>query len=313
MLVYQHRKRTRYEKLFTNNDFESRRDSKLISPLASIFAQKPISYAKKGLEPKLSSKQKLLLKIKEGKETTQSNASLTWWKARLLTLFKLSLVDQVASLKGLLRSPKMQDPPLALEMRIFRVQLEFQLWLQEPDRGSGATRDRYTVSIMRLLKEICDANFMTSSAKKVLTAMFKALGFTNYVSSNTSVFSAPEVEPDRPLSFSAIDLINSKNNKPYYEFMLIVEHPIIWQLRLFGEYMDRSMDSAPDKRVAFQPDAWQRQVLDCIDKDHSLLVVGKFRSKSPLINILNLRSTDECRKDIYFVLCDGKDIKRIGR
>ena len=129
-----------------------------------------------------------------------------------------------------------------------------------------------------MLKEICDLKVMTSSAKIVLTAMFKALGFTDYVSSTAPLFSIPEVVPDRPLSFSTIDLMNSKSNRPYHKFMSIVESPIIWQLRLFGKYMDRSMDSAPDKRVAFQPDAWQRQVLDCIDQDHSLLVVGQSRS-----------------------------------
>lgn len=195
-------------------------------------------------------------------------------------------------------------------MRIFRAQLEFQLWLQEPDRDSGTTRDRYTVSIVCMLKEICDANVMTSSAKVVLTAMFKVLGFADYVSS------IPEVVSDRPLSFCAIDLMNSKSNKPYHKFMAIVEPPIVWQLRLFGKYMDRSMDSAPDKRVTFQPDAWQRQVLDCIDQDHSLLVVGESRSQPSLIDILtslNLCSTHKCRKDVYFVLCDGEDPKRIGR
>ena len=192
-----------------------------------------------------------------------------------MQLLKLSLSGQVEKLKFLLRSPKLlKDRLVALEMRIFRAQLEFQLWLQEPDRDSGTTRDRYTVSIICMLKEICDANVMTSSAKIVLTAMFKALGFTDYVSS------IPEVGTDRPLNFCAIDLMNSKSNKPYHKFMAIVEPPIIWQLRLFGKYMDRSMDSAPDKRVAFQPDAWQRQVLDCIDQDHSLLVVGESRSQS---------------------------------
>lgn len=217
----------------------------------------------------------------------------------------------------MLRSPKLlKDRLVVLEMRIFRAQLEFQLWLQEPDRDSGTTRDRYTVSIICMLKEICDANVMTSSAKTVLTAMFKALGFTDHVSSDAPLFSIPEVVPDRPLSFYAIDLINSKSNKPTHKFMAIVEPPVIWQLRLFGKYMDRSMDSAPDKRVAFQPDAWQRQVLDCIDQDHSLLVVGQSRSQSILIDIftsLNLCSSHKCRKDVYFVLCDGEDTKRIGR
>ena len=219
----------------------------------------------------------------EEKEATQANESLEWWKSQLLQLPKLSLSGQVAKMKILFRSPKLlKDRLVALEMRIFRAQLEFQLWLQEPDRDSETTRDRYTVSIVCMLKEIWDANVMTSSAKIVLTAMFKVLGFADYVSSNAPLSPIPEV-PDRPLSFRAIDLMSSKSNKPYYKFMAIVEHPIIWQLRLFGKYMDRSMDSAPDKRVTFQPDAWQRQVLDCIDQDHSLLVVGQSSSRSSLM------------------------------
>jgi len=34
------------------------------------------------------------------------------------------------------------------------------------------------------------------------------------------------------------------------------------------------MDSSPDRRVSFEPDAWQRRVLDGIDQNKSLLVVG---------------------------------------
>ena len=42
------------------------------------------------------------------------------------------------------------------------------------------------------------------------------------------------------------------------------------------------MDSQPDPRVSFNPDAWQRRVLDCLDDvddnqnlNHSVLVVGE--------------------------------------
>ncbi|ROW06607.1 hypothetical protein VMCG_04238 [Cytospora schulzeri] len=37
---------------------------------------------------------------------------------------------------------------------------------------------------------------------------------------------------------------------------------------------DRSFDPAPDSRVPFNPDAWQRKVLDAIDADKSLFVVA---------------------------------------
>ena len=55
--------------------------------------------------------------------------------------------------------------------------------------------------------------------------------------------------------------------------MKITEYPVVWQLRVFGDYMDRSMDSLPDFRVAFEADAWQRRVLNGIDQNKSLLVV----------------------------------------
>ena len=47
-----------------------------------------------------------------------------------------------------------------------------------------------------------------------------------------------------------------------------------FQMKLCGPYMDRNLDSAPDPRVPFEPDAWQRKVLDEIDADRSVFVVA---------------------------------------
>ena len=47
-----------------------------------------------------------------------------------------------------------------------------------------------------------------------------------------------------------------------------------FQLEYSGPYMDRNLDSAPDSRVPFEPDGWQRKVLDELDKDHSVFVVA---------------------------------------
>ena len=56
--------------------------------------------------------------------------------------------------------------------------------------------------------------------------------------------------------------------------MTTSEHPVVWQMRVFGDFMDRSMNSEPDPRVPFEPDEWQRRVLDCLDRRESVLVVG---------------------------------------
>ena len=47
-----------------------------------------------------------------------------------------------------------------------------------------------------------------------------------------------------------------------------------FQLLHCGPYMDRNLDSAPDPRVPFHPDAWQRRVLDELDAEHSVFVVA---------------------------------------
>ena len=50
--------------------------------------------------------------------------------------------------------------------------------------------------------------------------------------------------------------------------------PHEFQLAYCGPYMDRNLDSEPDSRVPFEPDGWQRKVLDELDEDHSVFVVA---------------------------------------
>ncbi len=128
---------------------------------------------------------------------------------------------------------------------------------------------------MRVVKELYTHDFLTETTLGVLASIMAALGFTDHIAPLEDDTSH-RLQPDRDLGFSFVKLLKSKSHKPVYKFMAIKEDSVIWQLRVFGEYMDRSMDSAPDPRVGFQPDAWQREVLDCLDQPKSsLLVVGE--------------------------------------
>ena len=70
-----------------------------------------------------------------------------------------------------------------------------------------------------------------------------------------------------------------------------------FQLLYCGPYMDRNLDSAPDNRVPFEPDGWQRKVLDGLDANHSLFVVAPTSSGKTFISFYAmekiLRSNDE--------------------
>lgn len=74
-------------------------------------------------------------------------------------------------------------------------------------------------------------------------------------------------EPQRRLHFSIRPEFMRQTSK------LIQDHRIL-QLEHGGPYMDRRFGSQPDIRVPFEPDAWQRDVLDCIDADESVLVIA---------------------------------------
>lgn len=62
-------------------------------------------------------------------------------------------------------------------------------------------------------------------------------------------------------------------------------NPHEFQLLYAGPYMDRNLDSAKDSRVpSFQPDRWQRQVLDELDRHNSIFVVAPTSSGKTFIS-----------------------------
>ena len=78
----------------------------------------------------------------------------------------------------------------------------------------------------------------------------------------------PAIESTRQLSFSSSIAVSNLPKLP------LASNPKDFQLLHCGPYMDRNLDSAPDPRVPFEPDGWQRKVLDELDADKSIFVVA---------------------------------------
>lgn len=88
----------------------------------------------------------------------------------------------------------------------------------------------------------------------------------------------PTVTMDRKLAYDP-GLLMPKGN----EFAVDM-NARDFQLLHCGPYMDRNLDSAPDARVPFQPDGWQRQVLDELDAQKSVFVVAPTSSGKTFIS-----------------------------
>ncbi|KAF8636971.1 hypothetical protein AX17_003132 [Amanita inopinata Kibby_2008] len=245
-------------------------------------------------EPKLSSADKLRLQIQAEKANKQENTTQTWWLQHLESMSSMYNSRKSAYLKNLFKNRRSEEPWIRMEMQLFQLNLEFLQWIDEVGHESDAIRNKYTVSIVRIIKDISRSNTLTPTTTKMLTAALRAIGFDDYI---PSLVEKTEVAPDKKLSFKPLKLVSSRTKESYYPYMRIQEDPVIWQLRLFGEFMDRSMDSAPDPRVSFEPDAWQRKVLDGIDANQSLLVVAPTSAGKTFISFYAmekvLRESDE--------------------
>ena len=235
-----------------------------------MYASKVKGHKKPGKKEKpMSSKEKLLAEIAAKKSKRDADEQREWWEGRLKEFRGTDLDADLRTLSALERNPRTSGGWLRDEVLLYRLHLTISKWIaQTSDQDAASVCDHYTVAIMRIIKELLESRHLTLTIHGKISTILTVLGFENFLTP------PPGSQSDRPLCFKFVKLVRSKSDRPLYEFMRITEDPITWQLRLYGEYMDRSIDSKPDTRVSFTPDAWQREVLDSLDKNESILVVG---------------------------------------
>lgn len=166
-----------------------------------------------------------------------------------------------------IRNPRAAEGWLAVEVPLYRLDLELRAWINHLTPDAPLIQDRFRVNILKMIRE--QANRATPTAKRILSSVLSAIGFSAFTPSLLS----GENQHDHEMTFEFVK-VTKKSGSPVHSFMKLDEHPVRWLLRCFGNYMDRSLDSMPDDRVQFAPDLWQRKVLDSLDEDASILVVA---------------------------------------
>ncbi|RPD67074.1 P-loop containing nucleoside triphosphate hydrolase protein [Lentinus tigrinus ALCF2SS1-7] len=227
---------------------------------------------KKGKKETLSSADKIRLANHAKKQAKEDDSNIAWWKEQLANIEDRPTSSKIVAIENLMRNKRTKEGWLSVEIRLYRVHLEFTRWIDDSQRESPPTRDRSTTSLMVMIKDLYESKELFPTAAKYLAMSLIALGFADYIEAFED--GAVVVNDDRSLCFEFVKLVKSKSGHAVHKWMAIREDPVVWQLRLFGEFMDRSMDSASDPRVSFKPDAWQRKVLDCLDRNESVLVAA---------------------------------------
>lgn len=110
----------------------------------------------------------------------------------------------------------------------------------------------------------------------------------------------PRIEFPKPMSSGgpAVQLnLPSSNVKD----LSVDLDPIDFQCLYCGPYMDRNLDSKPDTRVPFNPDGWQRQVLDELDADRSVFVVAPTSAGKTFISFYAMERILKANNDSVLV------------
>jgi hypothetical protein len=209
----------------------------------------------KSKTPQLSSADKLKAKIEAEKQTKKGSEDEVWWKAQLKDLEGVKNLDErIGKVEGVLRGKRTEKGWLSVEVSLYQIHLILSAWIADENGEDEAVCERYIVRVLQHLHKLREHRDLFPAAAQAIAQVLLALGFESFTPPTANT------QEDRELGFKFVKLVRSKSGRLSYPHLRIKTSPTEFQLKAYGVYMDRSMDSAPDPRVGFEPDGWQRQV-----------------------------------------------------
>lgn len=158
-------------------------------------------------------------------------------------------------------------PFIEVEARLCKLQLLQRIWTGYCRRGEREMGYPATAVLFDEARKILTSAGLTQKVHAVIANIFESLGIAMLPSAVVV-----KTLPDRKLGAFFDSMWNGKSETP--ETTKLGMSSEEFQLLHCGPWMDRNMDSKQDVRVPFEPDGWQRKVLDLLDGDQSALVVA---------------------------------------
>ena len=232
-------------------------------------------HQKEPKKPKLTSKARLLQGIQEdkvAKGNDQTKKTFDAWTTKRVQIEfgENAELRQLAAKQYLTALPSSKQTLIQNEVKLYCIQNLLVLWSRSCKAGNEDDGYGFMANIINLLSEVLSSVEKTKAEALCCTKVIKALGLPLGTTSS--------LDP-RELSF---DFFIPEGAKPL---------PLPWLeylLQYFGPFMRRDLDSAPDERVSFEPDGWQRKVLDELDANKSVFVVAPTSSGKVYLEILLL-------------------------
>lgn len=196
--------------------------------------------------------------LKKGKIEAKGNSALLLWEDQCRLFEKEhDLVKRYQKVNKYLRGLTTEaQAAVGAEVSVYACNVLAAMLLKEGP--ASRARPGITALMWSIIRDLGNQSISPSSAK-LAKAFASGLGYPVTLQESSS---------GRPLPYHSV---LDRANKP----LELQPATVDFQLNHCGPFLERSFDPAPDPRVTgFQPDAWQRKVLDSIDADKSTFVVA---------------------------------------
>ncbi|CAK4000049.1 P-loop containing nucleoside triphosphate hydrolase [Lecanosticta acicola] len=172
------------------------------------------------------------------------------------------------------------------EIELYLLNCLVCFWIDACRKKEGPRRIQVAALAWSHARSIAQRGQLTKTILKCLTLTVDTLGLPSLPKATES--------GDRKLAFTFVLPTKADSLK-------VNMSPKEFQLVQCGPYLERSFDSRPDHRVDFQPDGWQRNVLDGIDKDQSVFVVAPTSAGKTFISFYAMRKVLEADDESVLV------------
>ncbi|KAF2770464.1 P-loop containing nucleoside triphosphate hydrolase protein [Teratosphaeria nubilosa] len=175
------------------------------------------------------------------------------------------------------------------EVRLYLLTCALQYWAQVCKQGEKAQRIEVTALIWNLCSEVMISKGLTKTVADNVELAVKTLGLPIVPKAQDATLNERKLGFTFALADTKTDALSV--GTPSTEF----------QLKYAGPYLERSFDSRPDSRVDFNPDGWQRKVLDGIDANESVFVVAPTSAGKTFISFYAMRKVLEADDESVLV------------
>ncbi|KAI5919768.1 hypothetical protein F4810DRAFT_714118 [Camillea tinctor] len=214
--------------------------------------------------------------IQRRKDEAKATTALANWKVRSQEFNnEPDAIKRYHKATKLLDSLKENTAGVKAEISLYICDIIYKAWAFSLDPSKNIQAMEMAGLLFNHGLETCKMAGLTREMSGALQAIGAALKISILAGDNHGLISRPLCFPLR-IGYDVTPIkISGKPND--------------FQLQYCGPYLERSFDSQKDHRVPFDPDAWQRTVLDGIDNDKSLFIVAPTSSGKTFISFYAMK------------------------